>query len=496
MRLPLLTLLTCALTSPASPARADEAVYAVVVGSNDAPDTSLAPLRFADDDAARYLETLGVRAEDARILTVLDADSQKLYPEIARIARAPTRKALRGALDEVFAEIEAASRAGRRTVLYFVYVGHGSVGEDGEGTMHLLDGRFSRSDLYQEVIARSPATVNHVVIDACNAYLMVARRGAGEPAVARALDEFLDRESLARHPNTGVLVSTTKASEVHEWARYAAGVFSHEVRSGMAGAADVDGDGEVSYDEIRAFVAAANAHVADPKAKLRAFAVAPALDRREPFARPRAAGKGLSITVPSTLDEHFFLEDARGVRVADFHAAQSITLRVPSSSVYFLRTPTEEIRLPAEGRATLDAGAYPRVTSGLATRGAEVVTFQRDLFAVPFSTAYFQGFSDATTEPDVVRVLRDPPATGAVPTRTVVGLAMVGTGGALGITAGALAAAAHEAGESGEDHEESEHEGGAATLRTTSTVLVGTAVGLAVTGLVVWLWPSDEAGIR
>jgi hypothetical protein len=472
-------------------ARADEAVFAVIVGSNDAPDTSLAPLRFADDDAARYLETLGTRTESARVLTVLDADSQKLYPEVARRALPPTHKALRAALASAFAEIEAANRAGRRTVFYFVYVGHGSVGDDGEGTMHLLDGRFSRSDLYQEVIAESPATVNHVVIDACNAYLMVARRGGEDPEVKQAVDDFLDRESLARHPNTGVLVSTTKASEVHEWARYAAGVFSHEVRSGMVGAADVDDDGEVSYDEIRAFVAAANAHVADPKAKLRAFALAPALDRREPFARPRASQRALSVVVPATLRGHSFLEDARGVRVADFHAAQTLTLRVPPASTYFLHVGTDEIRLPAEGLAVVDAGKHPRVPTAIAARGAEVVTFQRDLFAVPFSTAYFQGFSDATTEPDIVRVVRSPEAGAGPATRTVVGVAMLGTGGVLAATGVGLALAAHEADEGTEEREEGRSTAGGDTLRTASTVLLGSALGLAVVGLGVWLWPSE-----
>ena len=46
--------------------------------------------------------------------------------------------------------------------------------------------------------------------------------------------------------------------ESHEWAGFEAGVFSHEVRSGLFGAADADGDGRVTYAEIAAFVRRAN----------------------------------------------------------------------------------------------------------------------------------------------------------------------------------------------------------------------------------------------
>ena len=50
----------------------------------------------------------------------------------------------------------------------------------------------------------------------------------------------------------GVVVATSSEAETHEWSRFDGGVFSHELRSGLLGSADLDGDGQVRYDEIAA----------------------------------------------------------------------------------------------------------------------------------------------------------------------------------------------------------------------------------------------------
>lgn len=252
--------------------------YAIIVANNLSADGTLERLRYADDDGARYHELFSLVTTRTEILSVLDPETQRVHPGVARVARAPTRRELDAVIVSVFADIERDNAAGIRTSLYFVFVGHGSIGDNGEGTVHLVDGRFSRSDLFQRVIAPSPARVNHVIIDACNAFLMVARRGgqrSKQASIDDAVQGFVGRESLDRYPNTGVLLSTSQAAEVHEWSRFSAGIFSHEVRSALAGGADVDGDGEVTYDEARAFISAANAKVSDPRARLTAYAAAP-----------------------------------------------------------------------------------------------------------------------------------------------------------------------------------------------------------------------------
>jgi hypothetical protein len=375
--------------APAKETRA----FAVIVANNASTDGSLKALRYADDDGAKYFELLSLVAGDhVEILSVLDRDTQRVFPEVARAARPPSRSELEAVLEHTFAAMKKAK--GARTVFYFVYVGHGSVGDDGEGTMHLLDGRFTRSDLFQRVIARSPATTNHVIIDACNAYLMVAKRGADDAAIEAAVSGFLEKESLDRHPNTGVIASTSKATEVHEWSRFEAGVFSHELRSAMAGGADVDGDGAVTYDELSAFLAAANGRVSDPKARLEVHATPPAMHLQEPIFDRRLAQSAPTLKIPLKLAGRRWIEDERGVRYADFNMSPDgpLTFVLVPRKTYFLRSDRDEIRVPLELVRNADAGSFDIEPIALAARGSEALAFQRDLFAIPFGRAYFEGF--------------------------------------------------------------------------------------------------------
>lgn len=380
------------LALAAAPAPAARS-YALIVANNAAFDGGLASLKYADDDGAKYFELLSMVTEETEVLSVLDADSQRVFPNVAKVARPPTTRELERAATKLFEAIAADEKAGFRTTFYFVYVGHGSITESGEGAMHLLDARFTRSDLFQKLISRSPARINHVIIDACNAYLMVARRG-DHAAEQAAIDQFLKKEDLTQYAGTGVLVSTSKAEDVHEWSRFEAGIFSHEVRSALAGGADVDGDGAVTYDEMRAFLSAANARVSDPKAKLDAYVKAPAVRIDEPLFDKKDAKDAARVVVSAELSGRRWLEDDRGVRYADLNVASDggVALALVPSGAYYLRNDVEEIRLPVEAMASIDASSLPRAPSSLAHRGSETLTFQRDLFAVPFGRAYYEGF--------------------------------------------------------------------------------------------------------
>ena len=119
----------------------------------------------------------------------------------------------------------------------------------------------------REVVSTSPATYNHLVIDACHSYFMVEPRG--ERGERRTFDSvlrsYLDREALAAHPNTGVVVSTSSRAEVHEWSLVRAGMSVIRCDLRWLVARTSNNDGQVSYDEIAAFLAAANQEIADSK---------------------------------------------------------------------------------------------------------------------------------------------------------------------------------------------------------------------------------------
>lgn len=478
------------------------ALFAVIVGNNASDGGELPDLRYADDDAARYHELLSMAGAQIELLSVLDQDTQRLHPEVAARARVPNRRELSVALDTTFEAIRAASRAGRRTVLYFVYVGHGSIGRDGEGQMHLVGGRFSRSDLFQEIVSRSPATVNHLIIDACNAYLMVARRGGlSEAAVDAALERFLAREDLSEYPNTGVLVSTTEATEVHEWSRFSAGIFSHEVRSALVGAADVDDDGRAGYDEVRAFIAAANARIENPKARLEVHAAPPRVHLNEPLFDQAWADDAPKLRIPAEMAGRWWVEDDRGVRYADFHSSpeSSVTLALsPQRDLYYLRNDAHVRRVPTGVLQSADAARLEREPLTLAQRGSESDQFRRHLFSLPFGPAYFEGYRASLPDPGSrVRTLRSEPERPGLSGTRIAGLAVGGAGAAsliaslvVGLSVDGLRD--QHARAVGDDDDIDDLEGQIDDRVLATNLLLGAGVGLVVTGVTLWLWPGGR----
>src|SRR5687768_801094 len=260
-------------SSAASGAELQVRRYAVVIGVNQPAREGQKPLRFADDDAVRFHTLFRQLSGDAALFSLLDEETQRIYPEVVGEAEIPDERAIFDRFQQMFERIAADERSGVRTELYFVYSGHGYVDDRGEGHLGLHGATLSRSELYDQILSRSPARVNHVIVDACDAYFFVQSRG--DPRIEQLLQQraqdYLDRQSLARYPNTGAILSTASAAESHEWSEIRAGVFSHEVRSALLGAADADEDARISYQELEAFVLAANAGVAHVAAERAVF---------------------------------------------------------------------------------------------------------------------------------------------------------------------------------------------------------------------------------
>jgi hypothetical protein len=400
----LFTSLALASAAPPPP----PAVFALVVANNVSYDGSRQPLHYADDDGARYAEMFGIAAVDVRLLSVLDADTQRIYPQLVPNAVPPRRAAIRAALAEMFARMETERAAGRKVIFYFVFSGHGDVDERGEGYVHLLDAPFYRSELFSDVIEASPASVNHVVIDACHAYFLVAGRGGPQAVPAGDFGDLVRslvaRERLDAHPNTGVVLSTASVAEVHEWGRIEAGIFSHELRSALTGAGDGDGDGAVDYGEVSAFLAAANGALPDPKVRINAYARPPAQDVREPLMRlPATASR---VRLPGDWLGRFWLEDDRGVRYVDFNKAPRhvLTLSLVPRPRYWLRHDGGEYAIEAPV-GLLEAADLVERPMALASRGATNDLFDRYLFGIPFSPEFVAGWAQAARDlPDPMRV--------------------------------------------------------------------------------------------
>lgn len=385
--------------------------YTLIVAYNGSVDEGVQPLKYADDDGARYYETFSHLTDETTLLTVLDADSQRVFPELAPRTRPPTRAELEEAVEDLARKLDADRAAGIHAEVYLVFTGHGNIDETGEGYLSLADGKLRRSDLYRDVIRPLDADYTHLIIDACHAYFMVQSRGGGDwrdDRSGQTHDEewraYLQskptktEQTSALSSTVGVILSTSGTAEVHEWSKLRAGVFSHQLRSGLLGAADVNADGKVEYIELEAFLAAANAGVTNPKAKISVFARPPAQDQRRALVNLSDFEEATFLELPRDMHGRYHVEDARGLRYADVnlsatHATTLALLRGPvDGRDYYLRREDEELASVPLATETIDAGGLQFAAVEDMARSSVEESFRADLFSTPFGPGFFSGY--------------------------------------------------------------------------------------------------------
>ncbi|HEY0707020.1 MAG TPA: hypothetical protein VGG33_09490, partial [Polyangia bacterium] len=237
-----------------------------------------------------------------------------LYPKLAGSVRAPALGELREALSGIRRAVASAKQSGRRTLFYFVFAGHGDV-DKGTGYLELEDGRIDADMLEKEIIVGVAADEQHLILDACNSFFVVNPRkpGGRRWATPKDLADGFSR----RFPGVGVFLSTSAEAEVYEWSELESGIFSHEVRSGLAGAADVNGDGVVSYDELAGFIDVANAAIPGEAYRPRVLARGPRSDGSAPIFHPGLA-VGRRVVLPEG-QRRIWIRNQAGERVLDLH---------------------------------------------------------------------------------------------------------------------------------------------------------------------------------
>jgi hypothetical protein len=407
--------LIAALLTPAA-AMAADSDYILIVAQNRSLDVGVPALRFADDDGARYWELFSqIAPRRVSLLAVLDPDTARTHPEAAQVARVPWMRELRAEVQRIRRDVQADNRAGHHTRFTFIYVGHGNVGRDGEGYVSLQDLRLRRQDLFREIVDAVPASTVHVIIDACKSYFLVSR-GPEEwrddrtgRSYGNSVRAFLDHATLDAHPQVGVIVSTSGDEEVHEWSALHSGVFSHQLRSALSGGADINGDGRVEYSEVGAFIAAANQRVTHQRARLRPFLRPPAADRHAALFEPRRAVRGPQLEIEPRARGRFSLEDDRGVRWVDLNKALGSALRLalPAARKYFILHGAAESILPAGRRGVVRLASLSRSPARSEARGSIDLAYRSDLFAVPLSFSFYEGYL-ATTDLPTVRFAAAP----------------------------------------------------------------------------------------
>jgi hypothetical protein len=481
-----------AAADPAGPAPASPrtASFALIIGVNRSHEPDLPTLRYADDDAARYLDLFRMLGARTYLLARLDDNTRRLHPQAAAEAVDPRRAGLASAVAQVKADVTLARSRGVETVAYIVYAGHGNV-RNGEGYVSLEDGPVTGRMLAQEVVERIGADRVHLIVDACYSYFLAYSRGPG--GQRRPLPAGFSRAvELAQADNVGLLLSTSSARESHEWEAFQAGVFNHEVRSGLFGAADADGDGQVSYREIAAFVERANAAIPNDRFRPQVYARPPTSSEQLVDLRP---GLTRRLNVEGASGAHYVLEDANGVRLAEFHNAPGQPLSLlrppPRGQVYLRRMDGEqEFLVPAAPDVVAVSELHPEPVR-VASRGAAHSAFER-IFSLPFGQETVSRFAYPT--PTVPDFLEPPPPASLRPALGWSGVALGGASVGAGVVTTLLAVQARTGPREGTSQREvallNER---IRSLNTASMALYAVGGAAAVGGVVLLLWPEAPA---
>ena len=405
------------LSSPADVSAEEVDRFVLIVAHNSSLRADVPSLQYADDDGARFYELLAPGAKDALLLTTFDAESQALYPHLVDIAKPPTRDNLLNALERLEDRIMASQEAGNSTRLHVFFTGHGELAKSTGKTdayFSLLDSPWSRDDMITEIVEPQWADITHVTIDACNAFFLVQGRGdwkedqITDPAYLAAVQGYLSTPQLSeRYPTVGFLLSTSGAQEVHEWGRYRAGVFSHQLRSALVGAADVNGDGKLRYDEIEAYIGAANAAVSNPSARISMTSQPPQQKVVEPYLSLSDFDDPVRLQIPPGEAGLFVIEDERGLRYADVSTVGDRELQImlqerpgvqAGGATFFVRRDSKEARIDLVSQA--DEGWRPLLPLASLDwrqvrsqpRSAVDEAFRTGLFAIPFGADFHNGY--------------------------------------------------------------------------------------------------------
>ena len=249
----------------AAPPDAPADVYAIVIGYNGGRP-GLPTLRFADDDAVRFSLLLrgldaGGRPTRLWLLTELDAETESGLARAGLTARPdgpPTRAALSAALADVASALTRRPPGAPDPLLYVIYAGHGLQGRillkpDGAPEA-AITGHELRAAV-AELARAAPNLRTFLFLDACRSQSLFTERGAESDLGPDLTAQASELERRADEVRIGVLTAAASGKPAGEVGDLGAGYFSHVLASGLAGAADADGDEVVSFGELVAFVA-------------------------------------------------------------------------------------------------------------------------------------------------------------------------------------------------------------------------------------------------
>lgn len=324
-------------------ARADVTRYAVVVGNNQG-DRAEATLRYAERDAERFAGVLldvGGFA-DQNVVSLLGRDAETV------------RAALIAVNDRIRNEHASAA------MLVVYYSGHADA-----NALHLGSTTLEITQL-EQLVRGSAASFRLLALDACRSGALTRVKGGRlAPPIPIVVGDASPADGL-------VFWSASAASEdAQESDDIQGSFFTHYLVSGLAGPADVNGDGAVTTDEAFEYARAATLRASS---RTLAGPQHPTF-RDEVHGRqgvvltsPSAAGRMAAIELPAGRDV-VMMADSDSGRIIGEIAATDRTRRVTlRPGRYFVRERAEGYLL--EGMITVEAGRLRAVSDAELARVA------------------------------------------------------------------------------------------------------------------------------
>ncbi|MEZ4436621.1 MAG: caspase family protein [bacterium] len=241
---------------------APRSVYVLLVGHPDGPaDSGLPRLTKVESDVAMMWTFFGVLGPKRSFVHLGETSVARRLAGSGATVRPATFAALEASVDELVGLLEDDPAAD----VYVYYAGHGRSEQDEDGVRTelyvqptgehdgVLTGRALQDELLERLVDDRRTRV-HLVVDACQSYFVLERRGGLElvkrvPKVAPPVDPTMVPRFQADLPQVGALLATNGDQLTYEDVEIG-GVFSYAVRTAGIGTADLNRDGRVTYGEL------------------------------------------------------------------------------------------------------------------------------------------------------------------------------------------------------------------------------------------------------
>jgi Caspase domain len=231
-------------TGPASPAQAQTSkpVPSAIAASAQAEGifTRRLALLVGANKGGPDRPVLRYAIEDARAVGQVLEDMGGVLPGDARYLEDPDKAALLGAIRALAADVDKARLSSRRVEAVFYFSGHSD-----EESLFLGDERVPYAEL-KDLITALGADVRIAILDSCASGAMTLPKG-----VIKRPPFLMD---MAYNMKGYAFVTSSSASEAaQESGRLGRSFFTHNLISGMRGAADMNLDGRVTLNEAYQF---------------------------------------------------------------------------------------------------------------------------------------------------------------------------------------------------------------------------------------------------